>query len=46
LQALFRSSNDNFVWMIGPERGKPVGAFYSADGNMNPAGFASSKTCF
>jgi fumarate reductase subunit D len=46
LQALFRSSNDNFVWMIGPERGKPVGAFYSADGNMNPTGFASSKTCF
>ena len=38
LKALKRSSNQNFVWMIGPERGKPVGAFYSADGNMNPTG--------
>lgn len=29
--------------MIGPERGKPVGAFYSADGNINPTGFAFLK---
>lgn len=37
-----KSSDKNFVWMIGPERGKPVGAFYSADCTMIPTGIVST----
>ena len=45
VQCVAKEGTEVYVWMIGPEKGKALGAFYSPDQNPNPVETKNWHVC-